>query len=868
MTTHHVRTDSTAGGDGTEDRTDGPTRAYPTLAAWDTAQGKDITSDDNYEVWWSAPTGVKDTSAPSWGSWVTDLTHQLYVRAKPGYEMLKDGWDDTRGSFSVTDVIAINITTSYITIDGLQIEGIYSSTQFLNCITAQFAVGTTLITLKNCRIRTTGAGGNMRCLHLDDEQLTAKIQNCIFESATRDSIRVNDCTAVEISHCVIDNSVGYGIKIEDVANNVTVKNCASFNNTNVDIFDEGGTNIVIDHCATDDGNGTNAVAPSGSDWDNEYTDEANGDFTLLSGGNCFHGGVVLGDVPLDIEGDFYSWSAPSIGVDEYSEVSFDWNTRVDRSGKPAGVFTETPFPVDENSTSYDILNDENPSGKTFNLGTHYYVDGDPAGAGNDGNAGTSFSLPKLTIQSAVTAAGSGNKAIIVRGAHDSFDGVYTGNVSFNGLSGTDDTHRITLVGYAQERPIIDMEGSGSSAITRGTSADAFVIVQRFGLTNGASYGVRLGWDSDGDKRDEYFNCIDIHLSYFASSACYYLNTDYGWISHCTVDHTFGHGFKIGDGSSYGLIEWCVSQYVGYWSGVESHPDYVQHSSVAIDFPNTTDSRNSHDIICRYNIGAYAVNYALQLRRVKAFTVHHNEFSDSIHHDEITPAGGTLGKFMIIMYAGQTDGDFYSNVVRDPSSTDTDLILISDVSTSLPVLNLYNNLIYGATGDTINVLDGISVPNSGDINISNNSIYADNAKALLHYEAGTYSLVLTNNIMYQAGSGDCLEDVSAPAIIHTYNQYYAPLGSVGITLSTGEEESDPEWLDIPFGAYVEASAKLSATSPARDSADELSGFTVDALEVLRGVSWDMGAYEYYVYVPSGRNGWRKNRNKFITLMGRK
>ena len=60
--------------------------------------------------------------------------------------------------------------------------------------------------------------------------------------------------------------------------------------TEDDIFDDIGGS-TIDYCASDDGDGTNAVSPSGSDWANEFVDYANGDFTLLYTGNLYDAGV-------------------------------------------------------------------------------------------------------------------------------------------------------------------------------------------------------------------------------------------------------------------------------------------------------------------------------------------------------------------------------------------------------------------------------------------------------------------------------------------------------------------------------------------------------------------------------------------------
>ena len=77
----------------------------------------------------------------------------------------------------------------------------------------------------------------------------------------------------------------------------------------------GGT--TVDYCASDDGDGTNAVAPSGANWANEFSNAAGGDFTLVAGGNCEGGGTDdpgSGLYSNDMDGDAYT-SPWSIGVD-------------------------------------------------------------------------------------------------------------------------------------------------------------------------------------------------------------------------------------------------------------------------------------------------------------------------------------------------------------------------------------------------------------------------------------------------------------------------------------------------------------------------------------------------------------------------
>jgi len=191
---------------------------------------------------------------------------------------------------------------------------------------------------------------------------------------------------------------------------------------------------------------------------------------------------------------------------------------------PAGIYASTPFPVTETSTSYVMKTDEDPEGKTYFLGTKYFVDGKD---GDDSKDGLSMASARKTINAAKTAAGSGNKTIIVRGAHGGWDGVYYETVSFYGISGLDDTHRLMLVGYGNERPTIDGGNTTSGIIRRLHPDPAYVTIQRLKLQNTLASGVRLGRDVAADKWDRYFNCIDIWFYQCGSQATRQVGTHTG-----------------------------------------------------------------------------------------------------------------------------------------------------------------------------------------------------------------------------------------------------------------------------------------------------------------------------------------------------
>jgi len=534
---------------------------------------------------------------------------------------------------------------------------------------------------------------------------------------------------------------------------------------------------------------------------------------------------------------------------------FNWGVRTDHHGLPSGAYTTSPVPITESTTEYVLKNDEYPDGKTFYLGTKIYVDGGYSGGSNDG----SWAHPYTTITAAISsmATGRGNRTIIVRGAHDAFDGVYTGTYSLTNYPGDDDTHRTMIVGYGQERPTLDGGDTQTSIIScqSSTYRDSYVTIQRLKLYNTQASGVRLGWDVTGDKRGNYFYCIDILFNmcgncshdFGTSGSCYYLNVDYGWIFHCTSEYTYGHGYKMGDGSAHELIEWSISQYIGWWEGIEL---VYHHAAVGIDFPADSDSKDEHDITCRYNIIHSVINYGIQCRYCNGYSIHHNELYDYCYYDQILPEAGILtpnaGKGILI-YNGNTHGECYSNLLHDPHWT-AEHIYIGGIN-SAQGNYVYNNLIYGGQFRGITIIS--SAGNESHTYIHNNSMYmscpatgvTDTEGALIRtrgIQAGD-DVIIRNNLLYQAGTGRVWIEYTGSASKdpeHTYNRCYAPAGTIGWTLDATDEEADPAWVENPAGEYSTNEGKLSVAIAGTDLS---AYFTTDANGTLRG-TWDKGWLE--------------------------
>lgn len=279
-----------------------------------------VTATDWLHIYCRSSSGTVDTTAvvqyDSW--WVTSPTYKVVIEAASGHEAVKSGIDSSRYLLSVTDSDAFYIDDGeYFDIIGLQIEvtdttGGVSGVHFRN---------TTSGLIKNCYIDVSTTNDGCKGIELDDGDY--EIENTIVvvsSNATDDylysGIYLTGCNSITVYNSnVYGDGNGRGFRIQDTS--VTITNCA-VSNFGDSVFHGGTGTDTIDSCASDDGDGTNSVSPSGSDWTNEFSDPANGDFTLLNTGNLYQGGTtIVGGPSTDIDGD--SWgSPPSIGADEYS----------------------------------------------------------------------------------------------------------------------------------------------------------------------------------------------------------------------------------------------------------------------------------------------------------------------------------------------------------------------------------------------------------------------------------------------------------------------------------------------------------------------------------------------------------------------
>ena len=526
---------------------------------------------------------------------------------------------------------------------------------------------------------------------------------------------------------------------------------------------------------------------------------------------------------------------------------YDWNNRVDRYGKPAGIFDITPFPITEITTEYSIKNDENPQGKTYYLGTKYYVDGLKL---DDSDDGLTLSTAKKTIKAAMTVAGNGNKTIIVRGAHDSFDGIYYWTIGDYSGYGVDDTHRWTLSGYKQERPVIDMGNLNRNVILSSRQVNAFATLQRIKIQNSGYNCIYVGGNP---RRDAYYNLIDVWVYNCVSnignadSNIYFYNIQHGWIFHVTSEHTSGHCYKIGDtiGGSDNTVEWSVANGCGWYPGWTGPTSFWGSHPAGFDFPVDYGNQASNYTV-RYNISKDSLFYGAGGRRTINWDMHHNEFFNNVRFDTIcqgdaacisTFVNNSGGKAQLIFGYSNTTGKIHDNIIRDAASAGT--AAISTLAISGGEFDIYNNLIYGNDNGIL-----LDTGSAGIINILNNSIYVNSTGHGLYNLASNATVITKNNIIYQAGTGYAFRGYGT----HENNIYYAPNGTAvkPTGLGAGDKIVNPLWLTIPSGIYSSNNAALVGNSPAVNGGADLSQyFSQDLNYTVRpqGSAWDIGAYEY-------------------------
>ncbi len=296
--------------------------AYSSLNVAENAEDGDITlstGSDEYVVFECRSTGgTADTATVTVIGWTTAADNYILVRAHVNHR--PDGiYGNVSDSYRLetVDAACISVDEAYVRFDGLQVKITYATSDtFKIC----FQLGTSEtdndLRVDNCYVDCNpGATVKYIGMSLVGADSSPLIRNTIVVNFPRRGVQIAAGTAKLVNCTIAHISTVDGIR--DTQSSVVCVNCAVF-----DTPDDFSGVPNIDYCASDDGDGTNAVAPSGADWDLEFTDPGNDDFRILNTGNLYQAGksqTADSDVPsTDIAGNPRTDGSESIGAFEFA----------------------------------------------------------------------------------------------------------------------------------------------------------------------------------------------------------------------------------------------------------------------------------------------------------------------------------------------------------------------------------------------------------------------------------------------------------------------------------------------------------------------------------------------------------------------
>lgn len=296
------------------------TDAYTSLSAAQAANfnatSSDLVTNDQWvDCQCRSSGGTADTTRVTIIGFTTDSTRFIRVSAAVGDEALKTGWSTSRYRLTPADpgsIGSIRVFNCIVELIGLQIGR--TGIAFANMVDIASLAANQTVLIDSLLIREiTVSTGGIRASPTNNVAAVITVRNTIVESVHR-NLNVDGGSVSAYNSVLVGKGTQYGIISDAIA--LTATNCAVFNHNAGQDFD--GTAQTITNCASTDGDGTNPISPSGGNWNNEFVDWVNGDFTLLDTGNLYQGGVpITGGPTVDIEGDSWDAANPSVGVDEF-----------------------------------------------------------------------------------------------------------------------------------------------------------------------------------------------------------------------------------------------------------------------------------------------------------------------------------------------------------------------------------------------------------------------------------------------------------------------------------------------------------------------------------------------------------------------
>jgi hypothetical protein len=285
--TFYVDPDAAGAGDGTS-FADG----YTSLSAFNSAEATDLVSaGNNYVVLLRSSAGTNDTTNFNWddATWALDATHTVTLRQD---DFPADGiWDDSAYIFEHDGGATSGMIFSegFIHIDGMQVLVTVTGTDtFIGFQVINSNYPTRTHNFEKVIFRgNSSSSGLAEGIICSESDATINMINCVFYNFVNGADPDHRGARVTVGTLNLYNCISYNnyIGFYQQGGTLNATNCAVGNTTD----DWFGT-VLATTCIDDDDEDA-SIDPAGGDWANEFTDAANGDFSLVSGGNCIGNGT-------------------------------------------------------------------------------------------------------------------------------------------------------------------------------------------------------------------------------------------------------------------------------------------------------------------------------------------------------------------------------------------------------------------------------------------------------------------------------------------------------------------------------------------------------------------------------------------------
>lgn len=829
-TTYYVDTD-VIGGDSSGDSWG---NAFATLAAAEALNLDTTTGATDGTCTINARGTAADTTALTWGGWTTDAAGYVHVVG----DFAGANWDATKYHMTIDDANAIDINDNYLRFSNIQIEvtGLSADRQVFYI----FGIpgGGSAIHFDSVYIR--GASGDSNGLMgvwVSDSDATVSMYNCI----TTDMASVADTNSYgfynSLGTSVVYNSVFYNMRtgLRRDADSLTVANLAVFN-TNDDF---NGTITITKSASDDDDAESVAESGGGATWPDDFTDAANGDFSLVAASSLIGSGDVDPGTGLfsdDIVGTArgVAWD---IGAFEYVggpatyTLTYDDNTS---TGGAVPVDGSSPY---EESDTVTVLGNTGTLVKTGSYWSGWNTAAD--GSGTTYITGSTFSMPaaNTTLYALWVAATT----------------VYVRDGASGGDDGTDWTNAY------DDLPAV--------------------------LTRGATYYI-----ADGDYSTYDFNDTEVGSSLI-------------FITKATAGtHGTETGWDAGYGDGQGVFTAPIAFTTGYYT-LDGGQTITTPSSIGTDYGIKITEDSTSNITGIVRIGTSAVVSYITLQNVWVYNTSNGSVNNGTvgvrfnvsyasHHIKILQSylqncgkdGIQISKSDYILvercyieryglltvgdpdYHGQTVQLFYgsTDIVFRYNTWESNegqaLISLAGITGANERIRFYGNTVFVPHGETSatpgfngsggligDISDGgetgpayLIAYNNTFVNIGDD--YGGVAIMSLYQTAGNNYLY--NNLYYNCGTVTIDADWTA-------SDYHASGGGDNIT-------GDNKQVDIPVSTFISYTGNNFKLGENTDGGLDLSGEgwwsggvdaffgTVDSEDDLLGVAratWSRGAYEY-------------------------